>query len=137
MRFPIYSAAYFLYGKPPEELPHGLLTIPPEVRELIEERRAEYSPEVFAKVEITMLNDETIGWYFSDLGHEVIYRETPRGPEVLAVGYEEVLALKKMMPAEELRKLKREMFYTFVIPAPELADPANPPTPPDSVKPWL
>jgi hypothetical protein len=137
MRFPIYSAAYFLYGKPPEELPRGLLTIPPEVRELIEERRAKYPPEVFAKAEITMLNEETIGWYFSDLGHEVIYGETPQGPDVLAVGYEEVLALKRTMPPDELRKLKSEMFYPFVIPAPELADPANPPTPPDSVKPWL
>lgn len=137
MQFPIYSAAYFLYGKPPEELPHGLLTIPPEVRELIEERRPKYPPEVFAEGEITMLNDETIGWYFGDLGHEVIYRETPQGPEVLAVGYYEVLAFEKATPPEELRKLKSELCYPFVIPAPELADPANPPTPPDSVMRWL
>src|SRR4051812_37423359 len=100
MQFPIYSAAYFLYGKAPDKLPHGLLPIPPEVRELIEERRAESPPEVFAAREIAMLNDETIGWFFSDLGHEVIYRETPDGPEVLAVGCEEVLALQKKMPAE-------------------------------------
>lgn len=98
---------------------------------------AECRPEVFAEVEITLLNDETIGWYFSDLGHEVIYRETPAGPEVLAVGYDEVRAFEEATPPDEQRKLKSCLCYPFVIPAPELADPANPPTPPDSVKRWL
>ena len=39
LTFPLHNAALDLKGKPPEELPHGLLAIPPEVRELVERER--------------------------------------------------------------------------------------------------
>ena len=35
-------------GQAPGKLPHGLITPPPEVRQLVEEQRAKYSPEAFA-----------------------------------------------------------------------------------------
>src|SRR5438094_15933 len=101
MQFPLEYAALSLRGKPPEELPHGLLAVPPEVRELIEERRGNWPPEVFAGEALRMLNLETVSWYFDGLNMQVMYRETPQGPEVLAVGRDEVFALKQRVPYEE------------------------------------
>jgi hypothetical protein len=104
MQFPIQHAAPSLKGKPPEELPHGLITPPPEVRQLVEEQRVKHSPEAFAtgpRGELWMLNDWTIDYYFDGLNHKVIYRQTPEGPEVVAVGYDEVSAFEKAMPLEE------------------------------------
>ncbi len=111
LTFPLRNAALDLKGKPPEELPHGLLTIPPEVRELVEMERPKHRPEAFAKAETGLLNSDTVGWFFDGLGHQVLYRETPRGPEVLAVGFDEVLALRKTMPEEEQRHLKSRLGY--------------------------
>jgi hypothetical protein len=105
LTFPLHNAALDLKGKPPEELPHGLLPIPPEVRELVERERAKYphcSEEVWART----LNRWAVDWYYDGLGQEVIYRETPEGPEVLAVGVEEVWIHKKSTPLEEQLKLK-------------------------------
>jgi hypothetical protein len=48
LRFPLHNAALDLQGKPPEELPHGLLTIPPEVREIVNGQFAKYAPEARA-----------------------------------------------------------------------------------------
>ena len=48
LTFPLHNAALDLKGKPPEELPHGLLTIPPEVRELVAAQFARFPPEAFA-----------------------------------------------------------------------------------------
>jgi hypothetical protein len=109
MQFPIQNAALSLRGKPPEELPHGLLTVPPEVRELLEEKRAKWSPDVFAHEEFGMLNLETVGWYFDGLNMQVLYRETPQGPEVLAVGYDEVVAFKDRVLFDERKELKTFM----------------------------
>ncbi|HKI31716.1 MAG TPA: hypothetical protein VKA46_07600 [Gemmataceae bacterium] len=106
LTFPLHNAALDLKGKPPEELPHGLLTIPPEVRELVEMERAKHWPEAFAKAQLGLLNDWTMHWYFEDLCQEVTYRQTPDGPEVLAVGFDEALALQRAMSPEEHRKLK-------------------------------
>ena len=57
-----------------------------------------------------ILNEWTIDYYFDYLGHDVIYRQTPEGPEVLAVGYEEEIRLRKTMPLEEQLKLKTWMW---------------------------
>src|SRR5262245_20001164 len=92
LSFPLHNAALDLKGKPPAELPHGLLPIPPAVREIVEMQRAKLAPEVFGGSRIPSLNLETLGWYFYDLDVPVIYRETSEGPEVLAVGREEVRA---------------------------------------------
>jgi hypothetical protein len=111
LTFPLHNAALDLKGKPPEELPHGLLTVPAEVRELVEMERAKLRPEAFEAARETLLNDWTVSWYFENLCHRVVYRPTPQGPEVLAVGFEEVFALRKAMPVEEQRKLKEYLGY--------------------------
>jgi hypothetical protein len=107
----IDHAAPSLRGKPPAELPRGFLTPPPEVRKLIEQERSKHPPEAFARAEERLLNDWTVGFYFDSLGLEVMYRQTPAGPEVLAVGLEEVLALKKRLPLEELLRLRTFLGY--------------------------
>ena len=55
------------------------------------------------------MNQYTLDYYFDFLGHEVIYRQTPEGPDVLAVEEEEVIRLKLTMPLEEQLKLKTWM----------------------------
>jgi hypothetical protein len=92
LRFPLHNAALDLQGKLPEELPRGLLTIPPEVREIVAGQLARYPPEARAPHEAGRLCFETVGWFFYDLEVPVVYRETPEGPDVLAVGREEVAA---------------------------------------------
>jgi hypothetical protein len=106
LTFPLHNAALDLKGKPPKELPHGLLPIPPEVRELVAMERAKHPPEAFAKAEEGLLNDWTVHWYFDNLCQEVTYRQTPQGPEVLAVGFDEVLALQRTLSPEKRRTLK-------------------------------
>ncbi len=111
LTFPLQNAAQSLKGKPPGELPHGLITPPAIVLEIVERERAKHSPETFARDGVRILNLETIGWFFDGLHQEVLYRETPQGPEVLAVGYDEVLALRRVMPPEEQRGLKSYLGY--------------------------
>ena len=106
LAFPLHNAALDLKGKPPKELPHGLLPIPPEVRELVEMERPKHLPEAFGKAEEWLLNDWTVQWYFDDLCQEVTYRQTPDGPEVLAVGFDETLLLQRTLSPEERRTLK-------------------------------
>jgi hypothetical protein len=92
--------------KRPEELPHGFIPPPEAVRELVAKEKAKFpSGKVTAETEELWLNDWTIQYYFDYLGHEVLYRRTPQGPEVLAVGYDEEDAVTKNMPEEELLKL--------------------------------
>lgn len=88
--FPLHNAALDLKNLSPEELPHGKLPVPPEVRELVETQRAVLRPEAFEANREKILNLWTIGWYFDGLCQEVLYRETPDGPVVLAVGADEV-----------------------------------------------
>ena len=54
-----------------------------------------------------MLNLETVGWYFDGLNMQVLYRETPQGLEVLAVGYDEVVAFKDRVPFDERKTPSR------------------------------
>jgi hypothetical protein len=110
----IDRAAPSLQGAPPKlprDLPHGLLTPPEKVRAQVEQERTQHPPDVFARAEQRLLNEGTLQYYFAYLGHEVIYRPTPLGPEILAVGEEEVLALKKTKPLEEQLKLKTWLPY--------------------------
>jgi len=95
------------YPRDPKSLPHGLLVPPEAVRELLAREKARHPPEVFnAEAEERILNQWTLGYYFDYLGHEVTYRQTPAGPEVLAVGFEEDLALRRRIGEEEHRKFK-------------------------------
>jgi hypothetical protein len=103
-----------LQGTPPRrpaELPHGLLTPPDWVRQLVEEERAKHPADVFARHEERLLNERTIGYYFDGLCQEVLYRPTPQGPEVLAVGWDEVHAVKTALPPERLQGLKTFLGY--------------------------
>jgi hypothetical protein len=98
----------------PEELPHGFISPPPEVLEMLEREKAQRAPDVFENSKERLLNEWTIDYYFENLSHDVIYRPTPKGPDVLAVGYQEVVALKKTMPLEEQLKLKTFLDYNDV-----------------------
>lgn len=92
--------------KLPQDLPHGLITPPQKVLELIEVERGKHPPDVFARAEERLLNEWTLQYYFDYLGYEVVYVPTPGGPEVLAVGFEEQLALRRTIGEEEYRKFK-------------------------------
>ncbi len=111
LTFPMHNAALDLKGKSPEELPHGLLTVPPEIRELVEEERAKMRPEAFDYNKEDFLNRWTVDWYFDGLGYEVMYRPSPDGPEVLAVGSDETFALKKAAPLEKRPDVKTYLGY--------------------------
>ncbi len=111
LSYPVQHAAPSLRGKPPNEMPHGLLVPPPEVKQALEDDRGKHRPEVFADYLPGALSRWTVDWYFDGLGHEVIYRETPEGPEVLAVGYEEVAAFKERVPFDERRDFKTYQGY--------------------------
>lgn len=93
--------------KHPADLPHGLIAPPEKVRELIAQEQAKFPPESFTpEAEERLLNQWTLQYYFDYLGHEVTYRSTPQGPEVLAVGDVERLALRRSLGEEAFRKLK-------------------------------
>jgi hypothetical protein len=89
--------------KLPPDLPHGLIPPPKKVKELIEQERGKHPPEAFARAEERLMNEWTLQYYFDYLGYEVIYRVTPQGPLVLAVGDEERLALRQKIGEEEYR----------------------------------
>ncbi len=97
--------------RPPEGLPHGLITPPSEVRALIEKERTKHPPDVFARAEERLLNEWTIGYYFDGLCQEVLYRRTPQGPEVLAVGFDEVRAYTEGMQPEKMAGLTTFLGY--------------------------
>jgi hypothetical protein len=95
--------------KLPSDLPHGLITPPQKVRELIEVERGKHPPDLFARWEEQLLNEWTLQYDFDYLGYEVVYRPTPEGPDVLAVGLEERLALRRRIGEDEYRKFKTWM----------------------------
>ena len=51
------------------------------------------------------LNRLAVSWYYDGLGQEVLYRETPEGPEVLAVGFDEIRAFTDGMKPEKMTGL--------------------------------
>jgi hypothetical protein len=97
--------------KRPEDLPHGLIAPPSAVRELIELERTKHPPADFARAEERLLNEWTVDYYFESLGHEVLYRNTPDGPDVVAVGLAEVLAVKKSLSLDEQKDLNTFLDY--------------------------
>jgi hypothetical protein len=93
------------YPRDPETLPHGLISPPDAAREQLARLKAQFPPEASdAAAEERHLNQYTIDYYFNYLGHDVVYRQTPHGPEVLAVGFEEALALQRRVGLEEYQK---------------------------------
>jgi len=98
------------FPRRPAELPHGLIRSPQQVLDLIEQERTKHPAVMFtAEAEERLLNQWTLGYYFDSLGHEVVYQQTAEGPEVLAVGDEEGLALRRRVGEEAYRKFKTWM----------------------------
>jgi hypothetical protein len=95
---------------PAEDLPHGLITAPPEVRERLAQHLADY-PGLSEESRLRTLNEWTLAYHFEHLCHEVLYRPTPEGPDVVTVGTDEVITLKKTTPIEEQRQLKTFLGY--------------------------
>ena len=91
--------------RPVTGLPHGPVAPPERVRQivaqeearLVRERQIVPTPEARQR----LVNDLTLQYYFDRLGHEVLYRSTATGPEVLAVGLDEITAVRERMPLEE------------------------------------
>jgi hypothetical protein len=93
--------------KRPEDLPHGLVVPPDRVRELVVKEKAKFSAEVFTpEAEERILNEWSLQYYFDYLGYEVLYRQTPEGPEVLAVGFDEIFARTQGMNPKAFEGLK-------------------------------
>jgi hypothetical protein len=96
----------------PEDLPHGLITPPLEVREQLAREKAKHPPASFnLDFEERTLNEWTLAYYFDNLGHEVLYRATSEGPIVLAVGDDEITAFCKPLSLEEQLTLKTWLPY--------------------------
>jgi hypothetical protein len=94
----------------PEDLPHALVCPPQRVLEILmkeEERlRQDHNVAINSEAKERLLADFTIQYHFEEVGMEVAYRPTPRGPEVLAVGQDEIAVLTKGMSLEERQKIK-------------------------------
>ncbi len=81
---------------PPSEL-RGLLPTPPEVEEIVERWCQERPASPEARRRIT--EGLKMQYYFG--GHALVYRDTPKGREVLAVGDEEIRRFYRETPYPE------------------------------------
>jgi hypothetical protein len=90
----------------PQNLPHGLVSPPQQVRDLIEKERGKHPADHFARAEERLLNEWTIACCFDRLAYEVLYRPTPEGPDVLAVGFEEIMARTNRKDPEATKGLQ-------------------------------
>jgi hypothetical protein len=87
----ITPPAQAVLPKRSEGLPHGLIAAPKRVLEIVAAEKAKFPSEIFTvEAEERLRNDLTLQFYFDGLVHEVLYRSTPEGPEVLAVGFDEI-----------------------------------------------
>src|SRR5262249_10200573 len=85
---------------PPDPAPlRGLLPTPPEVEELVENSFKERPASPAYRLQTR--ENMKLQYYFG--GHEVAYRETPEGYEILAVGTKEVRRLIRKGSEEDLR----------------------------------
>ena len=78
---------------------------------MIEQERTKHPPTNFAKAEVRLLNEWTLQFYFEYLGHNVLYRLTLDGPEVLAVGFEEVYNRTYAMNPDKMKGTKTYLPY--------------------------
>jgi hypothetical protein len=87
-------------GVPLSDLPRGLVQPPPYVLEELEALKAS-SPAAWPRdYEVIELNYLTLFFYYENI--LVAYRETENGPEVLAVGDEEVGEFVEKTPQDVL-----------------------------------
>jgi hypothetical protein len=98
------------FPKLPQDLPHGIISPPPRVFEIVareEERLArEQNLTITDQARQQMIEQLTLQYYFDYLGYEIAYRSTPHGPEVLAVGFEEIHRRATDLSQEERSKVK-------------------------------
>ncbi|MCI0461696.1 MAG: hypothetical protein L0Z62_32495 [Gemmataceae bacterium] len=91
--------------------PRGLLPVPPEVANHVEQEAAraqrEHGFALTEKARRRMLHEGALDWFYRD--QWVSYRETPQGIEVLAVGLEEVGELASRLSAEERAGVKSKL----------------------------
>ena len=84
--------------------PRGLLPVPPEVAENVARSEAELLQErgiqVTAEARQHSLDYQTLNWYYDN--SLVLYRRTPQGVEVLAVGSDEISEFVRDHPFETL-----------------------------------
>jgi hypothetical protein len=85
--------------KRPEDLPHGLVPPPQLVLDLVAKEAARVPMNDEARKRIT--EDITLQYYYEGL--PVMYRRTPQGVEVLAVGLAEIAELTKKLTPQESR----------------------------------
>jgi hypothetical protein len=91
--------------------PRGLLPVPPQVAEHVDQEAAraqrEYGFALTPAARQQMLHDGTLDWYYRD--QWVSYRETADGVEVLAVGLDEVGGAASRLTEEERRQVKTKL----------------------------
>jgi hypothetical protein len=91
--------------------PRGLLPVPPEVAEHVEQEnlraRREHGFSLTAEAKQRMLNQGSLDWFYHD--QWVSYRDTAHGVEVLAVGLEEVGNLASKLAAEQRVGVKTKL----------------------------
>jgi hypothetical protein len=83
---------------PPDPAPmRGLLPTPPEVEEIVERLCKERPASPKARLRIT--EGLKMQYYFG--GHPILYRDTPQGREVLAVGDDEIGRVLRSVPRSQ------------------------------------
>jgi hypothetical protein len=91
-------------GNPPMSYPHGLLPTPPDVRAVVakeETRLLETHGLVLSpQAHQSLVNEQTLSHFLG--GQWISYRETTQGPDVLAVGLEEIGRLMQLLGPQEL-----------------------------------
>ena len=87
-------------GVPLSELPRGVVPPPAYVLREIEALKASSRSPWPQDYEVAELNYLTLFYYFENI--EVAYRPTDKGPEVLAVGFEEVGDFVEATPQDVL-----------------------------------
>ena len=87
--------------------PRGLLPVPPEVEELVAWEEAKFLREknlvMAPEARKRQLDQYTLEYYYD--GHDVAFRETPEGIEVLAVGMDEIGQFLRGLSQEEKLKV--------------------------------
>jgi hypothetical protein len=87
----------------PERLPRGLVPPPKEIAEQVARDKARLQPYYTDEAERRQLEFLTLLYYYQ--GTTIAYRSTSQGPEVLAVGYEEIGRVLRGKSQEERLKI--------------------------------
>ena len=87
------------------QLPRGVVTFPPQIREAIARERARFAPEIFTEEYARKsLEYQTLIWYYEGL--PVVYKSLPDGIQVLGVGWEETSAYWGSPPVPNVKMVQ-------------------------------